>query len=702
MNEFDEQTSRVSKMLHDTTADLDVPTIGVSAVRRRGSNRQHRRRAVVATTSAVLLLGGGVLTVQRLSNTPGRTTGPAAVPSTDSQPAPIETIATATTAVGPSSGVTGDPVQRVDSAFVWNAVTPGSAEAVSSLVWGIGPTQEAPYFAWSTAPGPTTDGSYQPMLYRSDDGIRWSPATDGTFTEPQVSKRGLASQNGTLFAFGTAAATAAIPKGGAGDAVVDVSTDGGATWQPQVLPLDLRGLAAMEGVGGVGMSGGLATANGVVVAVAQPTVWWDAQQSGRELIITANGAYEITYPTCGEMECQPTLTTVSGGTGGVMIPASTVPAGDTIPAETTPAGATVPTPADTAPADTSPSNITPADTAPAFVEDTIPTVSDLLSFDQLGIDPASVEASRTPRAFVSTDGATFSEVDFPALPANAISNGGDVRVFTAGSAFYVTISTTILDPATQGGASGYGAYVGASLVYRSTDGVSWQQVGDIIDSRGQDLLGVMSDGTLVGRTYASDGSMTVTTSTDGVTWQGHDLRPLIDPGDGQIVYIDLWTTSVDEQGITAIGAVSNDPIAEAGGRSLERDGVRLEARSSRQGVIIANDVATGDEIPQNLLYWTESGMSILDNDGATRTSFTQDEMNQLQSLQDGQLTTKVLLHSDDGVNWSRENLADITGSADAGPGFIQTHDGKVLITLTDPVQRTNTMATTMVLVGTRK
>lgn len=685
MNEFDEQTSRVSKVLNDTTANLDVPTIGVSAIRRRGSTRQHRRRAVVATTSAVLLLGGGVLTVQRLSSTPGRTTGPAAVPPTDATTiTPSETIATATTFTGTQPGsAVGEPVNRVDSAFVWNAVTPGSAEAVSSLVWGIGPTQEAPYFAWSTAPGPTGDGSYQPMLYRSDDGIRWSPVADGTFTEPQVSKRGLASQNGTLFAFGTAAATAAIPQGGAGDAVVDVSTDGGATWQPQVLPLDLRGLVAMEGVGGVGMSGGLAAANGVVVAVAQPTVWWDAQQSGRELIITADGAYEITYPSCeGGSLCNPTETTVSGF-GSVPATVENTAPGDSIPV-----------------GDTAPTETFPADTEPVLVEDTIPTVSDLLSFDQLGIDPASVAVSRTPRAFVSTDGATFSEVEFPDMPDTAIGNGGDMRVFTAGNAFYVTVATTIFAPTPDRNAGNN--QIGASLVYRSDDGVTWQQLGDIMDFTNGDLLGVMSDGTLVGRTYSSDGSVVVTTSTDGVTWQGHDLRPLIDPGDGRIVYVDLWTTSVDEQGITAIGGISNDPIAEAGGRSLERDGVRLEVRSSRQGNVVANDVATGETIPQNLLVWTDSGASVLGDDGATRASFTNDEMNQLQNSQDGQQITKVLLHSDDGVNWSRENLADITGAVDAGPGFIQTHDGKVLITLMDPTKRTNTMATTMVLVGTRK
>lgn len=43
-----------------------------------------------------------------------------------------------------------------------------------------------------------------------------------------------------MLAFGTAAATAPIPEGGAGDAVLQVSTDNGASSSPVVLPVDLR------------------------------------------------------------------------------------------------------------------------------------------------------------------------------------------------------------------------------------------------------------------------------------------------------------------------------------------------------------------------------------------------------------------------------------------------------------------------------
>ena len=173
MNEFDEQTSHVSKILHDTSAQFDVPTVGLAAVRRRGSTRQHRRRAYAATASVVVLLGTGVLVVQRLSSSPKRTIAPASEDSSVSQSTqtPLPPVVTSPGGPMPTPGASGEPVQRVDSAFVWNAITLGSAEAVSNLVFGIAPTKEAPYLAWSTAPGPTTNGVYQPVMYRSDDGV---------------------------------------------------------------------------------------------------------------------------------------------------------------------------------------------------------------------------------------------------------------------------------------------------------------------------------------------------------------------------------------------------------------------------------------------------------------------------------------------------------------------------------------------------
>lgn len=641
-----EYGTSVPNILRNAADQLDVPTTGLAAIRRQGETHQHRRRAAIASMSAVLLVATGVFAVQQLSTTRDRSTAPATAPA---DAAPDSTTTGSGVPVVVPDGV---PVTRVEPLFVWNKVVPGSAEAIGNLVFGIGVTDEAPYLAWSTAPGSNANGDYVPVLYRSDDGIHWTPAPDSTFTEPDVSRYGLAVQGDTMFAFGTAAATAAIPKGGAGDAVVDISTDRGASWDHQVLPIDLRGLAAIDGVESVGLSGGMAAANGVIVVVAQPTVIWDAQtqslnQGDGELAITSHGAYTISYP---ERDANGTF------------PPTTVTEGATADA----------------------------------TDDTLPIISDLIPLSDLGIDPASVDAARTPRAFFSTDGATFTEATFPPPSDNVNPTGGnEMSVFASGGHFYVTFFVSTYDPSLP-----YG-YDYGQLVYRSIDGVTWEQVGDL--ASGDRLLGVLPDGTMVARSYTATASSGISTSVDGVTWVVHDLRPLIEPSDGEIVIIDPWSVAVGNQGITAFGNVMNDPIAEEGGRAIERDGVRLEVQSSLDGQLRAYDIESGDQFPdERLRYMNNGGLDVVADDGSLLASFASDEWQQLQNSQEGLLFTKVLLHSDDGQSWSRENLADLTGSNDANPGFFQQLDDKVLINLIDPSQRTDNLATTFVLVGTRK
>ncbi|MCE9623698.1 MAG: glycoside hydrolase [Actinomycetia bacterium] len=649
MNHPDKNEAAVSDIVRHVVDLLEVPTSGLTAVSEHGTARRRRARAAVASACAVVLVGAGVLAVQQLSSTNDRATSPGVAPDL----APDST----TTGSGlPVQDAAGVPVTRVDSAFVWNTVLPGSAEAIGSLLFGIGATEGAPYLAWSTAPGFNASYDYVPTLYRSDDGIHWTAAGDSTFTEPDVTRRGLAVQGDTMFAFGTAAATAAIPKGGAGDAVVDISTDQGATWQPQVLPIDLRGLAATDGVQGVGLNGAMAAADGVVVVVAQPSVVWEAQNQGY-MIITSQGAYRITYPTCDNaVGCVATTVSYNGAT-----------------ADTASAGAT---------------------------DDTLPIISDLIPLSELGIDPETVEAARTPRVFVSVDGVTFTEATLPPLPDDVMAGDGfAIQATAANGMFYLTIPVSTFDPA-----SASAMYGNSQLVYRSADGMTWEQVGDVNSfASGQSFLGVLPNGTMVAQSYTSTGSSVIATSADGVTWVVHDLTPLIEPSDGEIVAINLWSVMVGAQGITASGAVYNDPIAEAGGRSIERDSVRLEVQSSTFSQPRAYDSESGDEFAQSSLrYMNDGGLDVMADDGSVLASFTPNELQQLQNSQEGQLFTKVLLHSDDGVNWSRENLAELAGSNDANLGFFQQLDDKVLINLIDPSQRTDDLALTMVLVGTRK
>ena len=326
--------------VHDELADrlrrqarsLDIGATPVAAVVQRGRQRRERRRVATGLAAVLVLSGTAIGTIQLLS----QPTSHKVVPATDSE-------AGATTPDGTIAGnVASDQltgVNRIDSNLAWNVVEPGSTEALGSVIWDNSAVagQTAPYFAWSTAPGKTVNQGFVPTLYRSDDGIHWVPAGGTSFTQPEVSIRGVGSRNGRMFAFGTAAATAPIPNGGGGEVVVDVSDDLGASWRNITLPFDLRGLAKSKGVQSVGFQGELVAGNRGVVAIGVPSVNIDPSVyngGNGGYIAQRDGAILLNFPTCGG---DVVATTISFGGGYSPAPTGTEPA------DTSPAGATTTT-----------------------------------------------------------------------------------------------------------------------------------------------------------------------------------------------------------------------------------------------------------------------------------------------------------------------------------------------------------------------
>ncbi|HEY7626844.1 MAG TPA: hypothetical protein VH761_07245, partial [Ilumatobacteraceae bacterium] len=228
MNDLTPPEQRIAAHLQRASQTVDIGDTAVATVIRRGRQRNERRRAAVGVAAVATLSGATIGSIQLLSKPATRKV----VPSTDSDlseaTTPAMSVPTTTTA-GADEGLT--LANRIESQLVWNSVDPGTDEALGMTVyWNPStPAAKPPFLVWSSAPGkpPVDDGTLQPTLYRSDDGIHWTP-TDGTeFVEPEVSMRGLSARDGRLFAFGTAAATAPIPQGKAGDVVVDVSDDQG-------------------------------------------------------------------------------------------------------------------------------------------------------------------------------------------------------------------------------------------------------------------------------------------------------------------------------------------------------------------------------------------------------------------------------------------------------------------------------------------
>jgi hypothetical protein len=582
-------------------------------------------------------------------------------------------------------------VNRIDSNLAWNVVEPGSTEALGSVIWDNSAIagQKAPYLAWSTSPGKTDNQQFVPTLYQSDDGIHWVPAGGESFTQPEISMRGVGSRNGRMFAFGTAAATAPIPNGGGGEVVVDVSDDLGASWRNITLPIDLRGLAKSKGVQSVGFNGDMVASDAGVVAVGVPSVNLDTSLvSGNNggYLPQRDGAILLNYPTCGR-DVTATTTVVSVAGGYAPAPADTAPAG------TSPADASTTT------------NVGVTGTAPVdqCTADTEVQQSGLIPWSDLGVDAAAVAAMFTPRVFVSTDGENFVEGTFPALPDGYQLNQIDVVATADGFA----ASAMLYAPGTSPGP--------LAKLYTSPDGLTWAESD--MPAGYYNIVNMLPNGTIVAfGSDATTGQPFTAVSTDGVEWSKLTLSNLLNPDDGKTAQLNVWISGAGPGGITAVAGVDVDAAAEAGGFSIDKDGVRLTMTSVRYQVMIATDIATGEELgrfdgrtPSDanavLNYANDStgGLRLLDPDGSVRVRFTDADMQGLYQQQAVVTPKTVVLHSTDGMNWSRDDIKPLIGFDSFGAARVQVTDSNVLISMIDINSRdAQGIAKTFVLIGTAK
>ena len=696
----------LADQLQRQARSLDIGDTAVATVVRRGRQRRERRRVVIGVAAVVALSGTVIGTIQVLS----KPVAHRVVASTDSVPGgeipPTTTTAAAAmprvmaTVPGTASGEVLTPVNRIDSDLVWNVVEPGSAEALGGMTFLSGTAgyqQSPPYLAWSTAPGRATADpnlSYEPRLWRSDDGVHWQMAGGSTFTQPEILANGFGALNGRLLAFGTAAATAPIPKGGGGDLVVDVSDDQGATWRHVVLPVDLRGLSKMNGVQSIGYNGSFVVGAGAAVAVATPYLNFSPavlQRFGNAgFAISREGVTPINYPTCGS----------DGPVDPAMVEG------------TAPAGAIAPVPTTTiVPVGTGAPATTAVGFAPYCPAVSLPQTGDLVPWGVVGVDQSAVDSMFTPRVFVSTDGETFEEGLFPP-PPDGYQPGAVPQLF-----------------ATPGGFVGLAQFYDAiglnsvTKLYSSTDGLTWtesdSQLGQVSSIQG------LPDGTLIAfgqdfSPYPNSGAW-VATSSDGVEWTKRSLSGLVEPGDGATAMLNVWQAAAGPNGITALGNVDVDMAAEAGGYSVEKDGVRLTLTESRYGTMVATDIASGDELGRFdgrtpptadtvLGYGPNGGMRLLNADGTVRVTFSDLDMQGIYNQQNTYSTKLLILHSTDGINWSREEVEPLTGFQSLGGGRILVTANNVLVSVVKTIpynpDGTSTepgaIPKTVVLVGTPK
>lgn len=703
MNDFNPAERDLADQLQRQARSVDIGDTPIATVMGRGRQRRERRRVAIGIVAVAALSGTAIGTIQLLS----KPTSHKIIASTDSEPAEEVTPNVTIAGTVPADELT--PVTRVDSNLVWNAVEPGSAEALGGTNFGYDLSsnqRQAPYLAWSTSAGRSTDPnqSYIPKLWRSDDGIHWQLAGDGTFTQPEVQIYGLGSRNGRLFAYGTAAATAPIPKGGGGDVVVDVSDDQGASWKHITLPVDLRGMSKLDGVQSVGLSGSLAVGKDAVVAIAAPYPNFSQsiyQRFNGGFAVSRDGITPINYPSCSANGAVP-ASTISGSVApGATSPAVTSPA-DSIALD--PTTTVVPSEGVAPPATVAADNT-------GCTVDTTPQAGSLVPWSDVGVDPVAVEAMFTPRVFVSTDGESFVEGVFPAPPGDNFQPGSIPQLLATDNGF-VGIAQFFDQFGQQS----------VTKLYTSTDGLTWSETDSGL---GQiNSLQALSDGTLVAfgqdaSPYPNSGGW-VASSADGVEWTKRSMSGLLEVGDGDTAMVNVWQVASGPSGLTVVANIDVDMAAEAGGFSIDKDGVRLTLTESRVGTMVATDIASGDElgrmdgrVPPDgkaiLGYGSTGGLRLLNDDGTVRVAFSDQDMQGIYNQQNTYSPKLVVLNSVDGVNWSRDDVEPLVGFSTFGGGRIQVTDDNVLVSVVEPTFSADgtsfdptAIPKTVVLVGTPK
>jgi hypothetical protein len=634
---------------HARTLTMDGASVG--DVIRRGRRRRTRRRTVVGVAAVATVGTATVATInvlsrpsdqRRISVTDNR--------SGDTDPSNVVTVPAA------GDSVLGS-IQPVPSNLVWNSVVPNSAEAIA--VGGFGDTQtQPPYIMMTTAPGQVAPGSPgTPTMYGSIDAISWTPLG----AQPGVPLTAFDAYDGSIYVFSTAAATAPIEPGGAGDAVITSSRDQGASWMQEILPLDLRAIAGARGVGRAPLDArSLAAGPAGVIAVVDVYVELDLAALG----IDADGA-QVNYESNG----------VSVVHDPCLVPATTTAA---------------PNPAVTSVASCS-------DSSP----DTIAPTSTFYSWTDLDLAPAvAAELTGPPHVFVQRAGeSSLTEVAFPDDGGGRIGNATAIATHDG---FAIT-ATVASDDGSQW----------RNVIATSTDAATWT-IADI-PLGVVSTVGQLDDGTfvIVGATTVRAQGAAVATSADGVNFSITELDGLLSEADGKSASLMLPTASsaaIGSSGITIVANITTDPFVEDGPATLSKDGITVSMINS-QGDLVFSDDATGAELgsltnssvaSRSVTYDGGGNVELVADDGSTLFTLTALDQDNLygQRYEPGGQPRVAVLHSDDGVTWSREDLTSIAGFDTSG-ARVQSAGKTVIVTVLDSrATSEDQVSKTVVLVGT--
>ncbi|HTH06269.1 MAG TPA: hypothetical protein VL916_10385, partial [Ilumatobacteraceae bacterium] len=236
---------RLARDLRSAARGVPLAPGSEVAVVASGRRRRHRRRQVNAIVLVAATGVGTALTIRQLARTGDSSVATDTVPATESTgsvpqsavPAPttpIDTSPTPETVPGSTSLATapaGNDIplaQIVESNMVWNVIEPDSTQAVG--YGNIMMSTSGPAVALATSPGRSDD--YAPQLWRSDDGVTWTPID---VEVPFGRVDGARFAGDKVYVVGT---SPGISKSDANPLLFGVSSDDGVTWDQIALPVD--------------------------------------------------------------------------------------------------------------------------------------------------------------------------------------------------------------------------------------------------------------------------------------------------------------------------------------------------------------------------------------------------------------------------------------------------------------------------------
>jgi hypothetical protein len=670
-SDFDDRLS--SYLTAAPIRDVDPGATNIASRARRRT--KHRRVAGGALASVALLTSAGVV-VNRLQ-TPGTVrTGAAKVkPAADDTTTTVGTVSTQPAATvfatipglqTAPGGIDPSTLKLPASNIVWQRVDSSLSISNSSGLPGQAIHKDGDTFlAVSTEPGkgklPTANELYYPKnaLYSSKDGVSWQQRSI-----PDLAIGGATMAEGTLYAVGTATATAQVVSTGEGNTVADlvvaVSKDG-KTWKNQTLPLDVRGLAGKGAQ--VNMGSTLIAHFGTTVLVQSSVqIYLDpAKYLPKNVSIDQwgadqrDGAFVIFGPPSAEtLACQSQQGPAPSTVFATIPPASTAPQSSTTlsgPAvsETVAAATTVPT-------GLSPS-CEAALTAP-------PPIAATYKFSELGVDPAIVAAAQNPtHLFVSTSGGPFESVQGPAGPSGQNAGGGFLTSVADG---FLLGSTTV--------SFGVGGQVITTKVVHSSDAKTWTDFGlfdgQVISSGtpgglftmvvsdykgGVKLVRLKGDGS--GFEDAADSSNPTSIALAAMGYQSLiGDAGFLSVFSNQMAFIDA---SVKHNGFTFL-------VTQSPNTGMQQLKVTEDATGSvvADGALIQDGQADSTMKVDKRIKWPIDGpvdITIVDDNGKTVVTINYGDLfTQISQQQQAEATKSMrILDSQDGVTWSATNVSDL-------------------------------------------